>query len=230
MSLSESLRPRPSGRVNSKAAACLAVLLAALVGLAALMERRAGDELYKARELVAAGDYLAADRHYFQALNWYAPWGSSQAAADELYGLALNHLKSGRKAQALQSLLRLRSALLAARSLYQPRRDLLDAASPLIALSLAEMKLGEGAPRELILAKAAFYQLLYSDDPARDQRWLYMIVFSFLLWTGSAFCWVFSFFRERGPLDPPRRRREIYIPLAVTLYGYLTWLFSMSMS
>jgi tetratricopeptide (TPR) repeat protein len=219
-----------SRRIGSPLLSALAAALVLLAVLAALMESRASAELERARAFVAAGDLKAADRHYFQALNWYAPWGSSQTAADELMALARSHLAAGRQTEAYHSLLRLRSALLAARSVYQPRTDLLEEATPLIALYLAQLRLGKWSPREDILELAAFYQRLYSVDPGREQSWLYLVVFSFLLWTASAFHLVFACFQEKGPLTAPRKRRDVYLPLGIFAYAYLMWLFSMRMS
>jgi hypothetical protein len=208
-------------------------LIAALVlfaFLVALIEKRAGAELESARTFAAAGDYAAADRHYFQSLNWYAPWGSSQKAADELLALGLEHLKSGREKEAFQSLLRLRSALVAARSFYQPREDLLEIATPLIALILARQKLGVETAREDIAEQAAIYQALYVSAAKREQRWYFVMVFSFLLWAGSAFYIVFAYFKEKCPLTQAYKRKALYIPLGVFAWGYLMWLFSMTMS
>jgi hypothetical protein len=216
--------------VRRKLAAALAAALALLAFLAVLLERRAEEELEAARAFAAQGDYKAADRHYFQALNWYAPWGSSQKAADELMALGLEHLRSGRDGQAFQSLLRLRSALVAARSFYQPRPDLLEAATPILAISLARQKLGPEASQEDISSQAAIYHSLYVSAAAREQRWYFLIVFSFLLWVGAAFHFIFSFFRPQGPRERARDRKAAYAAIAVFFYGYLMWLFSMTMS
>jgi tetratricopeptide (TPR) repeat protein len=220
----------PGGFSRPKLLAGLAAAAALLIGLAALMEARASGELGEARALAKAGDFAGADRHYFQALNWYAPWGSSQRAADELMALAVAHLEAGRRPEALQSLLRLRSALIAARSFYQPREDLLAEATPLIALSLARLKLGDAAGREELLAQAAIYQQRYSEDPVRAGIWPLLAVCGFLLWAGAAFRLVFAYFQAPGPHLPlaPRERRALLIISAVFALGYLTWLFSMS--
>jgi hypothetical protein len=208
----------------------LASALVFVVFLAALFERRAWDELSRARTMVAGGDFAGADRHYFQALNWYAPWGSSQKAAEELLALGLEHLKAGRKEEAFRSLLRLRSALIAARSFYQPRQDLLDTANPLIALSLAEKRLGPKASRQEVAEQAAFYQLLYSADNSPYQPWDFLVVFSFLLWAGAGFTFIFLHFQTRPPFAPPAGKwKTTWIPLFVFIYGYATWIFSMSM-
>jgi tetratricopeptide (TPR) repeat protein len=222
-------RPQPAIHIGSKVLAVLVAAAALAVLTCATLELRAGTELDKARALLSEGDYTAAHRHYFQALNWYAPWGSSQAAADELMDLCQGHIAAGRRSEALQGLLRLRSGLMAARSFYQPRRDLLERANPLIALSLASLKLGDSAPRDQILSQAAIYQALYAADPSDRQPWLFMVVFSFLLWAGAAFHLVFTCFKDRGPLDPALKRRAVLIPLAVFVYGYLMWVFSMNM-
>jgi hypothetical protein len=227
------MTPSPAenkAKVSYKLLKSLIVALILFAFLAALLEKRAGAELETARNFAAAGDYASADRHYFQSLNWYAPWGSSQKAADELLALGLEHLKSGREKEAFQSLLRLRSALVAARSFYQPREDLLEFATPLIALLLARQKLGEEAANEEIAEQAAIYQTLYVSAAAREQRWYFVMVFSFLLWAGTAFYIVFAYFKEKGPLTKAYKRKALYIPLGVFAWGYLMWLFSMTMS
>ena len=219
-------RGRP---VNATLVTCLAAVLIFAVFLGVLFERRAWDELSRARRLVAAGDFAGADRHYFQSLNWYAPWGSSQRAADEFLALAMEHLKAGRKPEALQSLLRLRAALIAARSFYQPRQDLLDAANPLIALSLAEIRLGPEASRQEVADRATIYQRLYAGDNSPYQPWDYLVVFGFLLWVGAGFTFIALRFQPRSPFEaPPGRWRTTWIPLLVFAYGYATWVFAMS--
>jgi hypothetical protein len=199
--------------------------------LAVMLEIRAGSELGRARELAAAGDFDSAHRHFFQALNWYAPWGSSQRAADELMALSLEHLKAGRMDAAFQSLLRLRSGLIAARSFYQPRTDLLETATPLIALSLASLKLGQKASREEIKALAAVYQTLYAAAAKRPQRWYMLMVAGFLLWTGSAFRLVLVVFQpSTGNLSPIARLKSLPASSGALFFGYLLWLVSMRMS
>ena len=216
--------------VKSKLLTALIAALALFAFLAIMLEMRAGAELDRARALAAEGDYAAADRHYFQSLNWYAPWGSSQKAADELLALGLEHSRSGREAEAFQSMLRLRSALIAARSFYQPRRDILKTATPVIALSLAHLKLGPDASPESVAAQALAYQTLYSSAASRGQLWYFLIVFNFLLWVGAAFHFVFAYFRERKPLERASGRKMVFVSLAVFAFGYLMWLFSMTMT
>jgi hypothetical protein len=216
--------------VNAMLVVGLAAAALFIVFLGVLFERRAWDELSQARPMVAKGEFAAADRHYFQALNWYAPWGSSQKAAEELLALGLEHLKAGRKSEAYHSLLRLRAALVAARSFYQPRQDILDVANPLIALSLAEQRLGPSAPREAVTDLAAFYQGIYAGGNSPYQPWDFLVVFGFLLWVGASFTFISLRFQPRSPYAPPPNKwKTTWVPLFVFAYGYATWVFAMSM-
>ena len=95
---------------------------------------------------------------------------------------------------------------------------------------LAERKLGEDADREAVFRQAVVYQTLYSEAASGREHWLYVVVFSFLLWVGAAFYLVFAYFGQKGPLTTSLRLRVVYVPLAVFVYGYLMWLFAMSMS
>lgn len=223
--------PPAQGRnIGPKLLAALIAALVLIIFLAAMLEFRARNELERARAHASAREFTAADRHYFQTLNWYAPWGASQTAADELLALGVSHLSEGREEEAFQSLLRLRAGLIAARSLYQPRQEILDAATPLIALILARKKLGEAADPSEITAQATIYQELYVSAAANPQEWLVLIVLSFLLWVAAAFQLVFAYFSGKKPFPTAFKRKAIYLPLGIFAFAYLLWILSMGMS
>ncbi|MDR2443624.1 MAG: hypothetical protein LBE31_08905 [Deltaproteobacteria bacterium] len=213
--------------LKTKIAVFLFSVLAFLVFMGILTERRARSELELARAAVALGQFDSADRHYFQALNWYAPLGSSQKAAEELLALANNHLKEGRKPLALLSLLRLRSALIAARSFYLPRKDLLEKINPVIAQLLAENKLGHQANEQVLDgqaldAQAKAYLRLYTDLPPMDQKWPFLAVAGFLVWIGGAFEVIKIYFRSQVKFN------SLVLPLVVFICGYCLWLISLT--
>jgi hypothetical protein len=199
-----------------------------LIFLAGLMEYRAAEELGKARSAREASDFEAADRHYFQALNWYAPWGSSQRAADELMDLGLEHLKEGRREQSYQSFLRLRGALMAARSFYLPRADLIKEINLHLTSYLAEQRLGAEADPEALKAKAAVYLQLYSDNPPLGQGWYFLAVFGFLGWVAAGFRLIVIFFNDRSCFKFKQRLKDSRVFLAAFICAYGLWLLSMS--
>ncbi|MDR1656663.1 MAG: hypothetical protein LBT47_03765 [Deltaproteobacteria bacterium] len=219
-----------NAKINPKAFVLALSALILLVFLAILFETRAFSELKQARTAVAAGNFEAADRHYFQAINWYAPWGSSQTAAEELYQMGLAHLREGRKQESFHSFLRLRSALIAARSFYLPRPDLIEAINPFLALFLAENKLGPKADHQAITSEAAVYLNLYDQDPSSNQRWYFLAVLGFLLWIGAGFRLIFIYFKNPNICTPPLGLRSMNVWAFVFIYGYAMWIFAMKMA
>jgi hypothetical protein len=201
-----------------------------LVFLFGLLQYRAHSEVVKARDFISQGDLAAADRHYFQALNWYAPVGASQKAADELMALAMENMEAGRKYEAYQSLLRLRGALLAARSFYTPRKDLLVKADELISLYLAQTKLGPGADKSMVRELARIYGSLYSSWNKQGESWYFFAVLGFLLWVWASFWIIRSLFGPASLGKLTSRLRKAVIPLSIFVYGYILWLFSMSIA
>lgn len=182
--------------------AFLAAGLLFLAAWAALMEVRAGAELKSAR-LALAGeqpDYDKAVRHYFRALNWYSPAGSSQTAADEFLALALRLEERGSRREAFDALLKLRSALYAARSFYQPRRDILATADSLLAWHLAEQAVGYERPGRALdfLARVEFYYHLYSAPSLPHEGWALAAVAGFWLWAGGVLAFIFKVFGPRA--------------------------------
>jgi hypothetical protein len=209
---------------------CVALIAAYLIFLGALIENRASDELSKARAYRDIGALDSSSRHYFQALNWYAPWGSSQKAADELMELATDSLNLGLKKDAFQSLIRLRSGLLAARSFYTPRRDLLDKANAIIVLFLAESKLGPQANPADIRLQAETYGHLYSLALLPNQVWYLFIILGFFIWIIASFWLIVIFFGPTRSIYFKMRLKLARIPIAIFIYGYALWVASMSIA
>jgi tetratricopeptide (TPR) repeat protein len=211
----------------------LAVLVLAgvyVIFLAFLFESRAGEELRQATASRERGDFAAANRHYFQALNWYAPWGASQRAADDLMGLAMEHFNRGQKTEAYNSLLRLRSGLLAARSFYVPRRDLLEKANALIALYLAEYKLGPEASPQEIMSQALVYAKVYSLETLPKQSWYFFVLVGFFTWVCASFWLITIFFGNKRAILLKMRVKLARVPIFIFIYGYALWIFSMSVA
>jgi hypothetical protein len=206
----------------------VAVCVVYVAFLAGLMEHRARGELVQARDRKERGDLEAANRHYFQALNWYAPWGSSITAADELMALALDNLAAGRKSEAYHSLLRLRSALLADRSFFVPRLDLVELSGNIIALYLAESKLGAEAGQEAIIAQSRIYAELYSTRNLPQQRWLFLAVAGFLLWVAASFWFIKVFFGANFTAKISYRFKKAVMPISLFVGSYVLWIYSMS--
>lgn len=211
----------------------LAVLVLAavyLIFLAVLFERRASAELSQANIFRERGDFGAADRHYFQALNWYAPWGSSQKAAEGLLDMAMENLKRGQKTEAYNSLLRLRSGLLAARSFYVPRRDLVEKANELIVAYLAETKLGpEASPDELASLKWRYGEV-YSIGKLPKQSWYFFVIIGFFTWIGATLWLITIFFGNKRPVLLKLRFKMARVPILIFIYGYALWIFSMAVA
>jgi hypothetical protein len=201
-----------------------------LVFLAVLFEGRASQELAKARIFRGQGDFKQANLHYFQALNWYAPWGSSQTAADELMDMAVKNIERREKTEAYYSLLRLRGGLLAARSFYIPRRDLLEKANAIIILYLAEIKLGPQATREEFNSQVMIYNKLYSLDALPKQSWYFFVIIGFFTWIIASIWLIVIFFSDKRAVLFKTRLKLARIPAFIFIYGYALWIFSMSIA
>lgn len=208
----------------------LAAAFIFLIFLIFFMEFRAAKELSKARNFRETGAVLTAARHYFQALNWYSPWGASQRAADELMDLGLENLKAGRKYEAYVCFLRLRGALIAARSFYLPRRAELEKINSLISLYLAESKLGPGATIEEIKNQAIIYHRLYSSSPDFSQGWYFVAISGFFIWVGAASRVLISFYGPKRTLGWPERLLKARLALLAFIVGYVLWVLGMALA
>jgi hypothetical protein len=200
-----------------------------IIFLALFMESRAQGELDKARTFRVKEDYDAANLHYFRALNWYAPWGASQKAADELMELSVELLKKNLKKESFKSFIRLRSGLLAARSFYIPRTDLLGQANAIISLYLAESKLGTKANQTELRTQAEIYEKFYSINTIQNQFWYFIVIIGFFIWLLAVFWLIFVFFSDKNKvLIIKVKLKKARIPIALFAYGYALWIFGMS--
>jgi hypothetical protein len=197
-----------------------------IIFIAIFMEVKAANELETARKTLLKSEETAI-RHYFQALNWYAPWGSSQTAAEELRDLGLSLNKEGKRVLAYQAFLRLRGALYAARSFYTPRRDILETANVFLAGYLSDMKLsvnnGRGNREELY----AEYLRIYSADVNFSEFYGFLVVLTFLGWVLSFIKILYSFF---GTIDKNHFKILLLrskIPIFLFIACYLGWILSM---
>jgi hypothetical protein len=208
----------------------LALAFIFVVFMVILMERRASVELGQARDAAAAGRTSEAVLHYFQALNWYAPWGSAPKAADELWTLGLEQFKSGRRDEAFQTLTRLRGGLLAARSFGVPREDMLEGADVLLASILAERMLGAGASREELQRRTEVYSDLYRSSPRMEEGWLLAAVLGFLVWVWAGFSSIFALFGDDRASRLRDRLLGIRLQLLAFLAGYALWLTALGLA
>ncbi|MDR1395984.1 MAG: hypothetical protein LBK52_07435 [Deltaproteobacteria bacterium] len=169
----------------------------------------------------------AAIRHYFQALNWYAPWGASQKAAAELRDLAFQYEITGQTELAYEANLRLRAGLTAARSFYLPRRDILDGANIFLANYLADRQMALDPSRDRAQLYS-YYHSLYSRDINFSEFYGFIVVVSFIGWMYCLIMMLRSLFPNNDIL--PWKDRLLNSRLSAVLFGlcYLAWIFSMT--
>jgi hypothetical protein len=199
-----------------------------IIFISVLMEYRSSIELNKARELLVANKIDLATRHYFQAMNWYAPWGSCQKSADELYKLGLEQLKKNNKKDSFQIFLRLRSGLLAARSFYVPRQDLIENINPILALLLAEMKLNLNNNREDIKKQASIYLELFQEIPKTDQSWYFITILGFLTWVCTSFLAIFRLYGNNKQTNLKNKLLQLRFISLIFVIGYVLWILGMA--
>lgn len=131
----------------------MTVVLASLAVRSTIEQRQS---YARAVALETAGDLWRAVDEYRWALRWYTPWGPDHDdAAHALRDLGHRHAAADPEL-AVQALDNLRSGLIAGRSLWQPRADLVAMCTeqlPPLLLRVAERR---GDPRAVGPAKAAF--------------------------------------------------------------------------
>jgi hypothetical protein len=194
------------------------------------MEFRASKELKIAREFALKGNTPKAALHYFRALNFYSPIGSSQTAAKELYDLALDLDKKGQKKEAYLAFLRLRAALNASRSFYTPRKDLLDGANKQISAYLALLHQTEENDQNLNYDETyKYYYSLYSKNPPANEFWYFLTVLGFLMWTLGAIKSIFKIFvPSKSTNTILNKLKRAKIPLCIFILGYIMWILGMT--
>ncbi|MDR1042144.1 MAG: hypothetical protein LBR80_18645 [Deltaproteobacteria bacterium] len=210
----------------------LRIVLAAMAFLAFLaffMEAKAGRELSRAHELLSLGAADEAEIHLFRAVNWYSPLGSSQKAIAELARLASNYAARGQDDEALRSYLRLRAAIVAARSFYMPQKRTLETANSNIARYLARQRLGKDADHEALARETARYGEIYAKAPSMNEGWYLVAVGGFLMWTLCGLAAIFRLFRADGQ-SAGVGLAKARTPLAGFVLGYALWIIGMAMA
>jgi hypothetical protein len=204
-----------------------------LLFIAIFMEVKASQELDLARKALPQSGEKAI-KHYFQALNWYAPWGSSQKAAEELLALANKYKSEGQTELAYSAFLRLRAALYAARSFYSPRRDILAVANEFLANYLADKKISlmsspesEAVSRDDLYLK---YFRVYSAEVNFSEFFAFIVVLSFLGWVFFFVKALFALFGEKEKLTLKDKINRGKTPIVLFFACYLAWYFSMMLA
>ncbi|MDR1085460.1 MAG: hypothetical protein LBP22_11560 [Deltaproteobacteria bacterium] len=193
------------------------------------MEVKARNELALAR--VMAADPLKSEnavRHYFQAMNWYAPWGASQNAAEELAALGQKYNQTGNKDLAYSAFLRLRAGLMAARSFYLPRRELFNQANEFLASYLTDRKLevsGNQGNRDDLYS---YYFKVYSAGVNFSEFFALIVAVSFLGWIASFIKIIGVFTSNKNILTVKDRYFRARIAICLFLICYLAWVLSMT--
>lgn len=202
--------------LRSWAAPAVAVLLVlASLAVRATVEQR--DAWARAVALEASGETERAIEEYRWTLRWYTPWGPAvDDAAAALVDLAERHAAKDPET-AVQAWDALRSGLIAARSLYQPRRELVERASrelPPLLVRVADRRGDQRDPAKLLARFQADYARPVGVAPGLSA----LVTLGFLLWMGGL-AWA----ARRGVDDTGRWQAAAWRGLAVSLAGFATW-------
>jgi hypothetical protein len=197
------------------------VVLATLGTRATLQQQAAWTE---GVTLEQQGDIAGAVAAYRSTLRWYTPWGPVwQDAAEALVDLA-NRSQGQEPERALLALEALRSGLVAARSLWQPRADLLDNANrtlPELMVRVAERQGDTRNTKQLLAKFQADYERPVGVGPLASLA----VLLGFLTWAG---CLVAAFWR--GVDDKGRLTRAAWTWGAGSLAGLAVWLLAMGLA
>ena len=183
-----------------------AILITATLAIAATRVVWSSRTEYRAAMRASGDDEIA---HLGRAARLYAPGNPySRRALDKLAGIGRSEpLDSVR---ALAAWREARSAILATRSFYTPRRALLDEADAHIAALMADAEHPADAEAR---AKAERWHLLrLADHPAPALSWTLLALFGLLAWIG---CAVGFFLRGIGPDDRLRNRAAVIWALGI---------------
>jgi hypothetical protein len=159
----------------------------------------------------ADGDERIA--HLGRAARLYAPGNPySRRALDELHAMAREQTGSGRHSPyELAAWREIRSAILATRSFYTPRRALLDEANREIA---ALMAAADDPSRGTASERVAWHAARLQQDDAPSVAWSLVALLGLAAWIGSAAAF---FLRAVDERDKLRRRPAITWALGVAL-------------
>jgi hypothetical protein len=171
----------------------------------------------------AAGDVDRAISEYRWALRWYTPWGPRHDdAAAALVALA-DRLEVGEPEKAARALDALRSGLIAGRSVFQPRSDLVEAVNARIPAILARVaeRQGRTEPREAIEARMrAAYERPVGVSPLTSVA----VSGGFILWISGLIVFVRRGISPDGRLVRPAAWRY----LGVAMAGFVVWVAAMA--
>jgi hypothetical protein len=201
-----------------------------LIFIIVYMEYNSKMELNHAREELSKGNFEDAAYGYFKSINYYSPIGSSQTAANELMDLGIKLENDGAEREAYLTFLRLRGAILASRSFYIPRKDLLRAANSHIANYLARLKEKENPNGFDLKAQRDYYYILYMNSPPSGEFWYFIAVGGFLLWTFSAIFAIFKIFSKKNFAPLALRIKPAKYPICLFFLGYALWLIGMAVA
>lgn len=178
----------------ARAAAVVAVALA-IVTVRVVWSSRAE---WKAAES-AQGDERVA--HLGRAARLYAPGNPySRRALDALAEMGREQTGDGRRSPyELAAWREVRSAILATRSFYTPRRELLDEANARIAALMAQ---AEEPSRGSINDRTAWHAARLAQDDAPSVAWSIVALVGLAAWIGSAAAFFLRAVDERDKLRP----------------------------
>jgi hypothetical protein len=195
------------------------MVLVSLGARATIEQQRAYDRGVSLEEQALAGDARWTDVivEYRWAMRWYTPWGSHHgAAADALLRIAALRADDHPE-DAVMALDGLRSALIAARSFYQPRPDLIaqvHAQIPTLLARVAERN-GDKRPRAELEAR---FRRDYERPVGVPLHVSAAVTLGFLLWFGAAI-WTVARGLEPDGRFGPRAWRGI----GASALGFAMW-------
>lgn len=192
-------------------------VLAVLVSLAVRATHEQRQAWARAVALEAQGEVERAIEEYRWTLRWYTPWGPAvDDAAAALVDLAQRHSAHDPET-AVQAWDALRSGLIAARSLYQPRAELVAQASralPPLLVRVADRRGDRRDPAKLLARFEADYARPIGVAPALSL----LVTLGFALWIGGL-AWA----ARRGVDDAGRWQPAGWRGVALSLAGFATW-------
>ncbi len=215
--------PEPD-RQPTRRARIPVVVWAAVLVLAVLATRATWEQWQAYGRAVALeneGRLVDAVQEYRWTLRWHTPWGPVHAdAANALTEIANRSEKDDPKL-AVQALDGLRSGLIASRSFYQPRADLVQMVNERIPALLVRVADRSGDRRDPAALLAQF-QADYA-RPVGVSPWASMAVsLGFVLWLAGL---VLAF--RKGWDEAGRWRRDGWRWLGASAVGFVCWTLAM---
>lgn len=198
-----------------------AVALLIVLGTLAVRSTLEQDAAWaKAVALEKQGKLDDAIDEYRWTLRWYVPWGLTDEAGQALVDLG-NSASPQDPERAVRALDALRSGLIASRSLWQPRADLLGYANrslPSLLVRVAERQGDKRDPKALLQQFTRDYQRPVGVGPLTSAA----VSLGFLLWLAGLVMVV-----RRGVDDAGRWLPEGWRWLGASLAGFAVWVLGM---